>query len=177
MKILLSKTNQTTKDNTGKTWDEWLDVLDKDNAVSMTHNNRVSNIHRKYNVDNWWAQNISVRYERARGLKQKFEKFDGTFETSKSKTFNIELTKLFQLIQTLIKNLSFGDIEITTLNKNKNIRGKMNNTTTFSFYFHSKGNKTQLMIQHFKLNNSEHCEQIREFWNKKLKEIEKEITI
>ncbi len=173
--MMLNKTDQVLKDNTGKIWSEWLNLLDKDNALNMSHSDRVSYIHSKYNVDKWWSQNISIRYERARGLKQKFEKFDGGFESSKSKTFNIKSKELFELIQKLIEDSFFGDVEITTLNEHKNIRAKFNKTTTCNFYFSPKENRTQLVVQHFKLDSSEHCEKIREFWNKKLKEIEENL--
>lgn len=172
MKIIANTNDKTIKEKTGKNWDEWINDLGKDNALSLNHKELFAHIQNKYKIDAWWAQKVAIGYEHITGSRKQYEKCSGEFEISKSRTFDIQLHKFFELIHNLLKESFFGNIEITTLNKDKNIRAKMNDNSSFSFDFYPKGSKTQLVIQHFKLNNSKHGEEKKDFWNKKLEELE-----
>lgn len=175
MKTISNISDETLREKTGKNWKEWIDILDKDRALEMNHTEMAAHLRNKYRVDPWYAQTISNGYEKEKGIRVKYEKAEGDFEISKTKVFNIEIEKLFNFITNLIEKNFFGSKEITTLNKNKNIRLKNFDGTSFSFDFYPKENKTQLAVQHFKIKDSNEAEKLKEFWSNKLKEIEKEI--
>lgn len=62
---------------TGRVWDEWFAELDKAGADAWKHKVIARHLHEGYGVDFWWAQTITVTYERSRGLRDKHEQPDG----------------------------------------------------------------------------------------------------
>ncbi|MBA2595514.1 MAG: hypothetical protein H0V00_02700 [Chloroflexia bacterium] len=48
----------------------------------------------RHGIDGWWAQGVTVGYERARGMRALHERPDG-FSMSASKTFSVPLERLF----------------------------------------------------------------------------------
>lgn len=175
MKIISNISDKVLKEKTGKGWEEWINILDKDKAIEMNHKEMATHLCNKYKVDSWYAQTISNGYEKEKGLRVKHEKATGDFEISKTKVFNIEHSKLFDLVKNLIEKDFFGHVEITTLNENKNIRLKGSDKNSFSFDFYNKENKTQLVIQQFKIKDSNEAEEMKKFWSNKLKELEEKI--
>src|SRR5689334_15490965 len=48
---------------TGRTWEEWLKVLDRAGARRMAHKDIAALLARKFELPNWWSQMVSVGYE------------------------------------------------------------------------------------------------------------------
>lgn len=55
---------------TGKNWEGWLETLDRAGATRRTHTEIVRWLVDEQGVAAWWAESITVGYERARGLRQ-----------------------------------------------------------------------------------------------------------
>jgi hypothetical protein len=70
---------------TGQGWDHWFRVLDDWDATSRSHTEIARHVNHEHGVDGWWAQSVTVGYERARGMRARNERPDG-FEVSVSKT-------------------------------------------------------------------------------------------
>lgn len=52
------------KKTTGKTWDDWLAILDKEGAKTMAHKDIVQLLReKKYIKSVWWCQMVTVGYE------------------------------------------------------------------------------------------------------------------
>ena len=49
----------------------------------------------KYKIPGWWAQTVTVGYERIKGLRAVNQRRDGTFEANKSRTFAVPVSRLF----------------------------------------------------------------------------------
>jgi len=79
---------------TGKRWDEWFALLDAWGATSRNHTDIARHVHETYGVDGWWAQGVTVGYERARGMRDIHQRPDG-FSMNVSKTFPVSLERLF----------------------------------------------------------------------------------
>ncbi len=54
---------------TGRGWDEWLALLDAWGGTSKTHPEIATFLNEVHGVDGWWAQGVTVGYERARGMR------------------------------------------------------------------------------------------------------------
>ncbi len=74
------------KERTGKTWPEWFKILDKAGAKKMRHQDISAYLSKEHKVGQWWSQMIAVPYEHERGLREKFQKCDGEFAASGSRT-------------------------------------------------------------------------------------------
>ena len=88
-----AKTKATFSDKkflekTGHGLDYWFGVLDRFGAVEKGHTAAARHLYETHKVDGWYAQGITVSYERARGVRQANQRCDGEFEVSVSKTMN-----------------------------------------------------------------------------------------
>lgn len=79
---------------TGKAWDEWLALLDAWGALQKTHPEIARYVQETFGISGWWAQNVTVGYERARGMRALHERPDG-FSVNASKTFPVGAGRLF----------------------------------------------------------------------------------
>jgi hypothetical protein len=79
---------------TGKSWDAWFTLLDAWQGTSHTHAEIARHLYETYGIDGWWAQSVTVGYERARGMRALHERPDG-FSMNASKTFPVPVERLF----------------------------------------------------------------------------------
>lgn len=79
---------------TGKGWDEWFALLDAWGGTKHSHPDIARHVADAHGVDGWWAQSVTVGYERARGMRALHERPDG-FSMSASKTFPVPVERLF----------------------------------------------------------------------------------
>ena len=74
-------------------WDAWFSILDRWGAREKKHGRR-SVPHGEHQALGWWAQSITVGYERARGMRLKHQQADG-FTIYASKTIAVPIDVLF----------------------------------------------------------------------------------
>jgi hypothetical protein len=79
---------------TGKSWDEWFALLDAWHGTTHNHTEIARHVSETYGIDGWWAQSVTVGYERARGMRALHERPDG-FSMNASKTFPVPVERLF----------------------------------------------------------------------------------
>jgi hypothetical protein len=70
---------------TGRTWQQWVELLDADNAAAMKHRDIAKLVHEKHGVGDWWTQTVTVCYERIKGLRERGQRRDGTYEAGRSR--------------------------------------------------------------------------------------------
>ena len=87
--------DEAVKAKTGKVWAEWFRILDKAGAKKLPHKEIVAYLHDKQKVPAWWCQMVAVGYEHERGIRQKFQKCDGEFSASGSRTLTVSLAKAY----------------------------------------------------------------------------------
>ena len=87
--------DEKLKAKTGCTWERWVHALDRRGAEQMSHREIVALVNEKYKVVPWWSQTVTVGYERIKGLRARGQRRDGTYEASKSRTFNVPVVTLF----------------------------------------------------------------------------------
>src|SRR5262249_3717987 len=61
---LAGRSDDAIAAKTGRTWQEWVRVLDADGAATMPHRAIAVLVNKKHHVDDWWAQTVTVGYER-----------------------------------------------------------------------------------------------------------------
>jgi hypothetical protein len=79
---------------TGKGWDEWFGILDVRGIEGFSHRDTAAWLATEHDVDGWWAQSVTVGFERARGLRQRHQTTAG-FEVSVSKTLASDVHRLW----------------------------------------------------------------------------------
>src|SRR4051812_30391687 len=84
------------KEKTGRTWKRWVRTLDHHGAEKLSHREIAELVGKRYKVPDWWTQTVTVGYERIKGLRARGQRRDGSFETSKSRTFDVPVSQLFE---------------------------------------------------------------------------------
>jgi len=79
---------------TGHDLAHWCAVLDKFGAVEKGHTASARHLYETHGVDGWYAQGITVSYERERGVRGVNQRCDGAWEVSVSKTVTATTAQL-----------------------------------------------------------------------------------
>jgi hypothetical protein len=93
---LAGKSDAIIKEKTGCSWERWVKVLDHAKAHTWPHREIAKHVVEKYEIPGWWAQTVTVGYERIKGLRAVGQRRDGSFEANKSKTFAVPLARLYR---------------------------------------------------------------------------------
>jgi len=165
---------------TGKSWAEWFLILDKAGAKKWTHQQTAAYLKDKQKAGPWWGQMLAVGYEQARGLREKFQKCDGEFAASGSRTMNAPMAKLFNswADEKLRRRwLPGAKMEITTATPGKSVRAKWDGgKSRLSVNFYAKGaGKCQVAVDHMKLGSSKECAAMKAYWFDALNSLQKMI--
>jgi hypothetical protein len=80
-----SVSDARSREKTGHGLDHWFAVLDRFGGVEKGHTAAARHLYDGHGVDGWYAQGITVAYERARGVRALNQRRDGGYEVSVSK--------------------------------------------------------------------------------------------
>jgi hypothetical protein len=157
---------------TGRTWQEWVRVLDADDAAAMAHRDIAALVHEKHGVGDWWAQTVTVGYERIKGLRARGQRRDGAYEAGKSRTFNVPVKTLFAAWADTAKRrrwLAGVDVGVRTATPPKSIRLQWPDGTIVVVGFTSKGDaKSVVGVVHTKLRDKTASDEAKRFWTDRL---------
>ena len=157
---------------TGKTWDEWLGLLDAWGAAGRTHPEIARHLADEHGLSGWWAQSVTVGYERARGRRAVHERPDG-FSVNASKTFPVPVARLFAaFVEEGARDewLEPETLRIRTTQPHRSARfDVLGDGTRLHVYITAKGEtKATAQLQHEKLPAEEDVETRRAFWKERL---------
>ena len=188
-----AKTKTTTKGaisdasvlkKTGHDLAHWFGVLDRFGAVEKGHTAAARHLYDTHGVDGWYAQGITVSYERERGVRGVNQRCDGAWEVSVSKTITAstaQLVKAFSdarkrrewiseadptLAGALAKGLADKKSKGWVVRPDGLARFRYRwDDTIVQFYATAKpGGKIALTVQHTKLANAGDVERHRGQW-------------
>ena len=87
--------DEVVRRNTGRGYREWFAALDEWGAAERPHGEIARWLSDEFGIPGWWCQNVTVEYERARGLRPLRGDRDGTHNVSASKTVAVPVERLF----------------------------------------------------------------------------------
>jgi hypothetical protein len=153
---------------TGKNWSQWFAILDKSGARKMTHQEIVQLLSAKHKVRSWWRQMVTVEYERARGLREKYETASG-FHAGRSITLGVPIGKVFDAWQDSSARrrwLKDPHFTVRKANVNKSMRITWGDgSTNVETMFYSKGPKKSLLtVDVTKLPSAKAVEHWKSYW-------------
>ena len=175
MKRLPAKLNgigsPAVKEATGRTWAEWLALLDKAGAKSWPHAEIALWLHKRHRINDWWCQMVTVGFEQASGRRVKYQQPHG-FEVSVSKTIGAPVAEAFAAWkEPAVREQWLPGIELTIrkATPHKSIRIRWSDETSVSVNFWPKGSlKCQVVPQHGKLASASLAEKMKVFWTDRL---------
>lgn len=169
---------------TGRSWQEWLGLLDKAGAGggSLDHQ-QIHDLAMQWvpGADRWWGQMVSTGYERARGLHKKKPARAGAFKTSISKTLPVPLFAAFAAWadQTLRRGwLDAADLDFTRLNAGRNIRARWPDGSVLDIRFDSTApDQCEIVVDATKLADAGAAERAKAFWQEQFERLQTYLRI
>jgi uncharacterized protein YndB with AHSA1/START domain len=157
---------------TGKGWDEWFALLDAWSGTNHNHTEIARHVHETYGIDGWWAQGVTVGYERARGMRARHERPDG-FSMNASKTFSVPLARLFAAFVAEEQRahwLEGVELRTRTSQESKSARfDVLPGDTRLAAYFTARGEqKASVALQIERLPSVEELERWKAVWKEQL---------
>lgn len=169
---LAGKSDAILKARTGCTWERWVKALDHAGAYAWTHTEIARHVVEKYDVPGWWAQSVTVGYERIKGLRAVGQRRSGAFEASKSRTFAVPLARLYRSFHDARQRkrwLPEVSLTVRSATPEKYMRISWPDRTSVAVGFLAKGaGKSQVAIQHEKLPDKATAERFKAFWAERL---------
>ena len=149
---------------TGRTWAQWVKVLDDAGASSKPHR-EIAQYVSSLGTPDWWSQTVTVGYERIRGLREKGQRRGGGYEASKSRTFAVPLEKLFRAFR---KSLP-ANVKVKSTTPNKRMRLSWDDGTTVEVMFMRKADKkSSVAVTHQKLPDKAAAQKMKSLWGERL---------
>lgn len=164
---------EAVRSATGRGRDEWFALLDERGATAQKHRDIAAWIMREYDVDNWWAQTLTVDYEQARGLREPGGSREGRFAASASTTVTASTKRLFEAFtDTKLRErwLPGAVMCERTSQPGRSARFDWEDgTSRVSVGFTAKGRaKSQVAVRHERLPDAKAAEKMKAYWRERL---------
>jgi len=172
---LAGMSDQAVRKKTGKTWLQWTQALDPLGARDMDHTAIAALVRQRWpDMGGWWAQTVTVGYERIRGLREVGQLCTGSFAASKSKTFKVPIGTLYAAFAAEeVRDRWMGEpTAVRTAHPDRSMRLTWPDGTIVAFWFTDKGpGKCSVSVQHDKLDSQERRELEKEQWGERLSDL------
>ena len=172
------------KEKTGCTWERWVWALDGDRAYELPHADIAKLVHGKYEVGPWWTQMVTVGYERIKGLRVRGQRRNGTYEASKSRTFNVPVDRLFDMwanARLRKRWMNGATVRVRTATPPKSLRLDWNGEGVadgiVEVWLTAKGpGKSSVAVQQTKLPDKAAAERAKQYWAERFDALAEVIT-
>jgi hypothetical protein len=170
--------DEAVKKATGKTWNEWFTILDKAGARKEDHSAIAGYLSSNHIKNGWWAQMVTVEYEREHGMRKLLQRTDGSYSVTAHRTVDMPVSKLFSKWQRIVREdatLQRKKITPTTVRANKTIRYtiryKGSDERVIVAFAAKDPASSRIGIDHERLASKSMVETSRAFWKKLLAKI------
>ncbi|MBG0827226.1 DUF4287 domain-containing protein [Planomonospora sp. ID67723] len=169
--------DDTVAARTGRSHDEWFALLDEWGAATRPHTEIARWLVEEHGVGGWWAQSVTVAYERARGLRAPGQSRGGDFSVSASKTIDVpaeRVTEAFTDEDLRARWLPDAPFEIRTSRPGKSVTANWEGRAAVTVGLVAKGEgKTQLAVQHAKLPDAGSAAELKAYWRERVAVLKK----
>ena len=160
---------------TGKTWDEWFSILDAWGARDRKHPEIARHLIDELGVSGWWAQSITVWYERARGMRLKHQQADG-FSVTASRTIAVPVEVLYDaFVEDTERTQWFEDASMSLRTSRPPVGARFDwedGSTRVVVSFEDKGpSKSTVYVAHEKLPDPDEAETTKAMWRERLADL------
>ena len=160
-------TDEVITANTGRSWDEWRTLIEGWPGHSAGHTGVASWLVDEHGVDDWWAQAVTVGWERISGRRLPHQMADGTFTANASATIATDAEALRELLldDAGRRDLFPGeDVELRSRPTSKNVRLALRGGTAEIAITPRDDGRVKLAVAHAKLASPQDVEYWKAFW-------------
>ena len=169
---LAGRSDAVLEARTGCTWERWVKALDRVQAYTWSHREIAAHVQEKYEIPGWWAQGVTVGYERIKGLRAAGQRRDGSFAATKSRTFPVPLVRLYRAFhdaRTRARWLPGVRLTVRAATRGKSMRITWPDRTSVAVGFTGKGlAKSAVAVQHEKLADRAAAARVKQYWAERL---------
>ena len=161
---------------TGCDWKAWIGHLDKAGCAELSHKEIAALVYKRWpKIGGWWAQMVTVGYERAKGLRAK-NQMQGSWRVSSSKTVAVPVKSLFAAWNDAKKRAAWlkdhrFTVRKATAPKSMRITWVDGKTSVEANFFAKGARKSMVALQHDKLSGKKDVEKKRAYWAKALEKL------
>jgi hypothetical protein len=157
---------------TARGWDEWVALLDRWGAASRSHAEIARWLASEHGVGGWWAQSITVGYERARGRRAPGQRPDG-WSVSASKTVAVPVGRLYEaFLDETVRDRWLGpaELRLRTASEPRSARFDWaDGTTRVIVTFEGlAAAKSRVSVQHERLPDADAAAERKAWWRERL---------
>lgn len=160
-------TDEVVRDQTGRGWDEWRELIDAWPGHADGHGAVAAWLQQEHGVDGWWAQSVTVGWERITGRRLRHQMADGTFTANRSATITTDEPALrAMLLDEGGREALFPgqDVVLRSRPTSKNVRlGLGGGTAEIALTPRADGRVT-VTVGHTKLATADEVELWKTFW-------------
>jgi hypothetical protein len=163
---------ETVVQRTGRTWAEWFAILDEWGATERSHRDIARHLRENHEVSSWWAQSVTVAYEKERGLRVLHER-PGGFSVGASKTVAVPVERLYAAFVDdgeRARLLPDAPLSLRTAQPNRSARFDAGDgATRVVVGFAAKGpEKSTVAVEHERLPDAAAAERAKAEWRQRL---------
>ena len=171
MNTQLPQTDAAIKNATGKDWDEWRAILDAWGAADRNHTEIARYVATEHNVPDWWAQGVTVGYERMIGRREAGQRNDGSYSASASKTVNAPIATVHQALVDDVARSTWLGADVLHLRTQTPKSARFDEPASgfiVAFFLTAKGEKTAVQAQADNIPTAEVSAAWKEVWKERL---------
>lgn len=196
----MSKISESAvKQATNKTWNEWHQTLSKENASNMSHKEIVSLLRNRHKISHWWAQTITVDYEKLIKRRLIGQTVSTGFQVGVQTTLNLPLKEAWNFLMSSTGIITWlgvvPDFDLSQTKKYQTENGVIGEIRVFRPFHHirlswkpkdwsktstlqftvvsNSPNKTSIRVHHEKLADAKTRIKMKNHWNNVLGELKK----
>lgn len=152
---------------TGRRWNDWCDLIDARPADVQGHTAIAQWLVEQHAVGRWWAQSVTVGWERISGARLPHQMADGSFTAGKSRTIGGDASALRRLLLDAQGRSDLFPGHVATLKSRpsaKSIRLALGDgIAQFDLEAKDEG-RVKVTVSHTGLPSSESVEQWKFYW-------------
>jgi hypothetical protein len=169
---LAGMSDAAVRAKTGCDWQKWVGALDHAGAADWSHRAIAAYVEQKYGLTDWWAQTVTVGYERIKGLRAIGQRRGGAYEANKSRTFAVPVGELYAAWAEARRRkrwLAEAGLKVRQATPHRSLRITWPDGTSVELWFVAKGDaKSTVQVQHRKLGSKGDAERRKAFWTERL---------
>lgn len=165
---LAGQRDAVVRERTGKSWAEWMAVLDEQGATELSHAEIARWVNQQID-DSWWAQTVTIGYERLCGRRGVGQTCDGDFQASKSKTVRAPRPTVFATLLDLAGEGAWLDgLVLDGATEPKSVRFVDEDGSRAALWLTDKGDRCSVSVNHTKLATAEDVARVKAAWAPRL---------
>jgi hypothetical protein len=167
--------DESVRAATGRGWEEWRGILDAWPGHDQGHSAIAAYLREQHGVDGWWAQSVTVGYERITGIRLPYQQPDGTFSAGKSRTVTIDPAILREMILDAEDRADLFpglDTELRSKQESKTVRLGIGPGVAQIALDPVPDGRVKVSISHERLQSPQSVEEWKAYWGEWLEAID-----